>query len=196
MKMLKKIAAAIMAVAMATLMLTACGEDSAPSYRLQKIVEANQKAGKIYADMTLVTDGEFSPNYVYAINGQNMYAKIQYAANGSMEVVVKDGKGYRKDAGQWVESANMGESLKQGSTAITPVAGNIVVVPEYKIEATGETMYAETIVSNGQEIAYCFNGDKLAYIVTTVEGQTITLKVNKWENNYDQAIQDKLDLKA
>lgn len=196
MKMLKKIAAAIMAVAMATLMLTACGEDSAPSYRLQKIVEANQKAGKIYADMTLVTDGEFSPNYVYAINGQNMYAKIQYAANGSMEVVVKDGKGYRKDAGQWVESANMSESLKQGSTAITPVAGNIVVAPEYKIEATGETMYAETIVSNGQEIAYCFNGDKLAYIVTTVEGQTITLKVNKWENNYDQAIQDKLDLKA
>lgn len=196
MKMLKKMAALLLVGVMALALLTACGEDSTPSYRLQKIVEANQKAGKIYADMTLVTDGEFSPNYVYAINGQNMYAKIQYAANGSMEVVVKDGKGYRKDAGQWVESANMGESLKQGSTAITPVAGNIVVAPEYKIEATGETMYAETIVSNGQEIAYCFNGDKLAYIVTTVEGQTITLKVNKWENNYDQAIQDKLDLKA
>lgn len=196
MKMLKKIAAAIMAVAMATLMLTACGEDSAPSYRLQKIVEANQKSGKIYADMTLVTGEEFSPNYVYAINGQNMYAKIQFTANNSMEVVVKDGKGYRKDAGQWVESPNMGESLKQNSTAITPVAGNIVVAPEYKIEATGETMYAETIVSNGQEIAYCFNGDKLAYIVTAAEGQKITLKVNKWENNYDQAIQDKLDLKA
>ena len=197
MKMLKKIAAAIMAVAMATLMLTACGEDSAPSYRLQKIVEANQKAGKIYADMTLVTDKEgVSPNYVYAINGQNMYAKIQFTANRSMEVVVKDGKGYMKQAGQWVEAPNMGESLKQNSTAITPVAGNIVVAPEYKVEATGETMYAETIVSNGQEIAYCFNGDKLAYIVTTAEGQKITLKVNKWENSYDQAIQDKLDLKA
>ena len=196
MKMLKKIAAAIMAVAMAALMLTAWGEDSAPSYRLQKIVEANQKSGKVYADMTLV-DKESSANYVYAINGQNMYAKIQFTANNSMEVVVKDGKGYYKNqAGQWVESPSMGESLKQGSTAITPVAGNIVVAPEYKIEATGETMYAETIVSNGQEIAYCFNGDKLAYIVTTVEGQTITLKVNKWENNYDQAIQDKLDLKA
>lgn len=196
MKMLKKIAAAIMAVAMATLMLTACGEDSAPSYRLQKIVEANQKSGKIYAEMTMVTGKEFSPNYVYAINGQNMYAKIQFTANGSMEVVVKDGKGYMKKAGQWVESASMGESLKQNSTAITPVAGNIVVAPEYKVEATGETMYAETIVSNGQEIAYCFNGDKLAYIVTTAEGQKITLKVNKWENSYDQAIQDKLDLKA
>lgn len=196
MKMLKKIAAAIMAVAMATLMLTACGEDSAPSYRLQKIVEANQKSGKIYADMTLVTDKGASANYVYAINGQNMYAKIQVTADYSMEVVVKDGKGYRKQAGQWVESSSMGESLKQGSTAITPVAGNIVVAPEYKVEATGETMYAETIVSNGQEIAYCFNGDKLAYIVTTAEGQKITLKVNKWENSYDQAIQDKLDLKA
>ena len=164
MKMLKKIAAAIMAVAMATLMLTACGEDSAPSYRLQKIVEANQKSGKIYADMTLVTDKGASANYVYAINGQNMYAKIQVTADYSMEVVVKDGKGYRKQAGQWVESSSMGESLKQGSTAITPVAGNIVVAPEYKIEATGETMYAETIVSNGQEIAYCFNGDKLAIL--------------------------------
>lgn len=196
MKMLKKIAAAIMAVAMATLMLTACGEDSAPSYRLQKIVETNQKSGKIYADMTLVTDKGASANYVYAINGQNMYAKIQVTADYSMEVVVKDGKGYRKQAGQWVESSSMGESLKQGSTAITPVAGNIVVAPEYKVEATGETMYAETIVSNGQEIAYCFNGDKLAYIVTTAEGQKITLKVNKWENSYDQAIQDKLDLKA
>lgn len=197
MKMLKKIAAAIMAVAMATLMLTACGEDSAPSYRLQKIVEANQKSGKIYADMTLVTDKGVSPNYVYAINGQNMYAKIQYTENNSMEVVVKDGKGYYKnEAGQWVEAPNMGENLKQNSTAITPVAGNIVVAPEYKVEATGETMYAETIVSNGQEITYCFNGDKLAYIVTTAEKQNITLKVNKWENNYDQAIQDKLDLKA
>lgn len=71
-----------------------------------------------------------------------------------------------------------------------------MVAPEYKVEATGETMYAETIVSNGLEIAYCFNGDKLAYIVTTAEGQKITLKVNKWENSYDQAIQDKLDLKA
>ena len=159
-------------------------------------MEANQKSGKIYADMTLVTDGEFSPNYVYAINGQNMYAKIQFTANRSMEVVVKDGKGYMKEAGQWVEAPNMGETLKQNSTAITPVAGNIVVAPEYKVEATGETMYAETIVSNGQEIAYCFNGDKLAYIVTTAEGQKITLKVNKWENSYDQAIQDKLDLKA
>lgn len=35
MKMLKKIAAVIMAVAMATLMLTACGEDSTPSFGKQ-----------------------------------------------------------------------------------------------------------------------------------------------------------------
>lgn len=197
MKMLKKMAALLLVGVMALALLTACGDDSAPSYRLQKIVEANQKSGKIYADMTLVTDKGVSPNYVYAINGQNMYAKIQYTANNSMEVVVKDGKGYYKnEAGQWVEAPNMGENLKQNSTAITPVAGNIVVAPEYKVEATGETMYAETIVSNGQEITYCFNGDKLAYIVTTAEKQNITLKVNKWENNYDQAIQDKLDLKA
>lgn len=43
MKMLKKIAAAIMAVAMATLMLTACGEDSAPSFGKQ-VEDATIKA--------------------------------------------------------------------------------------------------------------------------------------------------------
>ena len=42
MKMLKKIAAAIMAVAMATLMLTACGEDSTPSFGKQ--VEEDRKS--------------------------------------------------------------------------------------------------------------------------------------------------------
>ncbi len=91
MKMLKKMAALLLVGVMALALLTACGEDSAPSYRLQKIVEANQKSGKVYADMTLV-DKESSANYVYAINGQNMYAKIQFTANNSMEVVVKDGK--------------------------------------------------------------------------------------------------------
>lgn len=55
MKMLKKIAAAIMAVAMATLMLTACGEDSAPSYRLQKIVEANQKPERFIPKLSYMT---------------------------------------------------------------------------------------------------------------------------------------------
>ena len=68
MKMLKKMAALLLAGVMAMALLTACGEDSAPSYRLQKIVEANQKSGKVYADMTLV-DKESSANYVYAING-------------------------------------------------------------------------------------------------------------------------------
>ena len=43
MKMLKKIAAAIMAVAMATLMLTACGDDSAPSFGKQ-VEDATIKA--------------------------------------------------------------------------------------------------------------------------------------------------------
>lgn len=196
MKMLKKMAALLLAGVMAMALLTACGGDDTPSYRLQKIVEASQKTGKTYADMTLVTDEGVKPNYVYAINGQNMYAKIQYAENNSLEVVVKDGKGYVKYDDQWVESSNMGDSLKQNSTAVTPIAGNIKVTPEYKVEATGETLYAETIVSNGQEITYCFNGDKLAYIVTTAEGQKLTLKVNKWDSNFDQAIQDKLDMKA
>lgn len=194
MKMLKKIAAAIMAVAMATLMLTACGEDSAPSYRLQKIVEANQKTGKVYSEV-VVYDTEATPATVkFAVDGEKMFVNTGTA----YDIVIKDNACYILSQGQYRKMEAPADVVSAGKVTVpsADIVKSIKVIPEYKIEATGETMYAESVVVDGQQVVYCFNGDKLAYIVETVSGKTTTLKVNKWINEIPEEIQNKIDLKG
>lgn len=194
MKMLKKIAAAIMAVAMATLMLTACGEDSAPSYRLQKIVEANQKTGKVYSEVVVYDTGATPATVKFAVDGEKMFVNTGTA----YDIVIKDNACYILSQGQYWKMEAPADVVSAGKVTVpsADIVKSIKVIPEYKIEATGETMYAESVVVDGQQVVYCFNGDKLAYIVETVSGKTTTLKVNKWINEIPEEIQNKIDLKG
>lgn len=194
MKMLKKIAAAIMAVAMATLMLTACGEDSAPSYRLQKIVEANQKTGKVYSEVVVYDTGATPATVKFAVDGEKMFVNTGTA----YDIVIKDNACYILSQGQYRKMEAPVDVVSAGKVTVpsADIVKSIKVIPEYKIEATGETMYAESVVVDGQQVVYCFNGDKLAYIVETVSGKTTTLKVNKWINEIPEEIQNKIDLKG
>lgn len=194
MKMLKKIAAAIMAVAMATLMLTACGEDSAPSYRLQKIVEANQKSGKVYSEVVVYGMEATSATVKFAVDGEKMFVNTGTA----YDIVIKDNACYILRQGQYRKMEVPADVVSAGKVTVpsADIVKSIKVIPEYKIEATGETMYAESVVVDGQQVVYCFNGDKLAYIVETVSGKTTTLKVNKWINEIPEEIQNKIDLKG
>ena len=192
--MLKKIAAAIMAVAMATLMLTACGEDSAPSYRLQKIVEANQKTGKVYSEVVVYETGATPATVKFAVDGEKMFVNTGTA----YDIVIKDNACYILSQGQYRKMEVPADVVSAGKVTVpsADIVKSIKVIPEYKIEATGETMYAESVVVDGQQVVYCFNGDKLAYIVETVSGKTTTLKVNKWINEIPEEIQNKIDLKG
>lgn len=194
MKMLKKIAAAIMAVAMATLMLTACGEDSAPSYRLQKIVEANQKTGKVYSEVVVYDTGATPATVKFAVDGEKMFVNTGTA----YDIVIKDNACYILSQGQYRKMEAPADVVSAGKVTVpsADIVKSIKVIPEYKIEATGETMYAESVVVDGQQVVYCFNGDKLAYIVETVSGKTTTLKVNKWINEIPEEIQNKIGLKG
>lgn len=194
MKMLKKIAAAIMAVAMATLVLTACGEDSAPSYRLQKIVEANQKSGKVYSEVVVYGMEATSATVKFAVDGEKMFVNTGTA----YDIVIKDNACYILRQGQYRKMEVPADVVSAGKVTVpsADIVKSIKVIPEYKIEATGETMYAESVVVDGQQVVYCFNGDKLAYIVETVSGKTTTLKVNKWINEIPEEIQNKIDLKG
>ncbi len=194
MKMLKKIAATIMAVAMATLMLTACGEDSAPSYRLQKIVEANQKSGKVYSEVVVYGMGATPATMKFAVDGEKMFVNT----GAAYDIVVKDNACYILSQGYYSKRTVPADIVSAGSATVpsADIVKSIKVIPEYKIEATGETMYAESVTVDGQQVVYCFNGDKLAYIVETVSGETATLKVNKWTNEIPEEIQNKIDLKG
>lgn len=199
MKMLKKIAAAIMAVAMATLMLTACGEDSAPSYRLQKIVEANQKTGKTYVEVE--ANGN---NTAFATNGKDSYVALPMQnSNNKMEIVAKE-------SGTYILYPNLngyvktdGYSKVAGSVdAVVPSQSKlngIAVVPQYEIKNVG-TFYAEVITAEGGKVAYCFDGDKVVYVVIEESNNTTVIttviKVNKWTNEIPEEIQNKMALKG
>ena len=183
-----------MAVAMATLMLTACGEDSAPSYRLQKVVEANQKSGKVYSEVVVYETGATPATVKFAVDGEKMFVNTGTA----YDIVIKDNACYILSQGQYRKMEVPADVVSAGKVTVpsADIVKSIKVIPEYKIEATGETMYAESVVVDGQQVVYCFNGDKLAYIVETVSGKTTTLKVNKWINEIPEEIQNKIDLKG
>lgn len=194
MKMLKKMAALLLAGVMAMALLTACGEDSAPSYRLQKIVEANQKTGKVYSEVVVYDTGATPATVKFAVDGEKMFVNTGTA----YDIVIKDNACYILSQGQYRKMEVPADVVSAGKVTVpsADIVKSIKVIPEYKIEATGETMYAESVVVDGQQVVYCFNGDKLAYIVETVSGKTTTLKVNKWINEIPEEIQNKIDLKG
>ena len=195
MKMLKKIAAAIMAVAMATLMLTACGEDSAPSYRLQKIVEANQKTGKTYVEVE--ANGN---NTAFAMSGKDSYVALPLQnGNNKMEIVAKE-------SGTYILYPNLNGYVKAegysnvvGSVdAVVPSQSKlngIAVAPQYEIKNVG-MFYAEVITVESGKVAYCFDGDKVVYVVIEEPDNTTVIKVNKWTNEIPEEIQNKMALKG
>lgn len=194
MKMLKKMAALLLVGVMALALLTACGEDSAPSYRLQKIVEANQKTGKVYSEVVVYDTGATPATVKFAVDGEKMFVNTGTA----YDIVIKDNACYILSQGQYRKMEAPADVVSAGKVTVpsADIVKSIKVIPEYKIEATGETMYAESVVVDGQQVVYCFNGDKLAYIVETVSGKTTTLKVNKWINEIPEEIQNKIDLKG
>lgn len=194
MKMLKKMAALLLAGVMAMALLTACGEDSTPSYRLQKIVEANQKTGKVYSEVVVYDTGATPATVKFAVDGEKMFVNTGTA----YDIVIKDNACYILSQGQYRKMEAPADVVSAGKVTVpsADIVKSIKVIPEYKIEATGETMYAESVVVDGQQVVYCFNGDKLAYIVETVSGKTTTLKVNKWINEIPEEIQNKIDLKG
>lgn len=194
MKMLKKMAALLLAGVMAMALLTACGDDSAPSYRLQKIVEANQKTGKVYSEVVIYETGATPATVKFAVDGEKMFVNTGTA----YDIVIRDNACYILNQGQYRKMEVPADVVSAGKVTVpsADIVKSIKVIPEYKIEATGETMYAESVVVDGQQVVYCFNGDKLAYIVETVSGKTTTLKVNKWINEIPEEIQNKIDLKG
>lgn len=194
MKMLKKMAALLLAGVMAMALLTACGDDSAPSYRLQKVVEANQKSGKVYSEVVVYETGATPATVKFAVDGEKMFVNTGTA----YDIVIKDNACYILSQGQYRKMEVPADVVSAGKVTVpsADIVKSIKVIPEYKIEATGETMYAESVVVDGQQVVYCFNGDKLAYIVETVSGKTTTLKVNKWINEIPEEIQNKIDLKG
>lgn len=214
MKMFKKIAATVMAVAMSLAMLTACGGGgggSTTQYKMAKVLAESQKTGKVYSDITTTIDGGlFNKNWV----GKSIQVNAKTAADSkagktctllevqgdkTMVMVTNDGSTYEistdKVTNEPYWSKIGGNAMLGAATSAVPSNSDISklqIRPDYKYNGT--SYYAEVINADGTEIAYCFDGDNLVYIVMNVSGVQIAEKVNEISGHFPAQVDPELPM--
>lgn len=172
MKMLKKIAAAIMAVAMATLMLTACGDDSAPSFA-QKTEDAAfgamkqatgiqvndadlKKLAESKIDLIDTEKGTFNYQKSYSTeDSQKFLADLKSTGKGSMTMalpLMKDGKMQNDGTYEVMEitADNIG-SLNQGTDTMQDLLDGMASAYGVSVKITKIGVAAKTV--NGKTYA-------------------------------------------
>lgn len=178
MKMLKKIAAAIMAVAMATLMLTACGDDSTPSFGKQ-VEDATIKTfnAAIGENSALTNDSALRAQAAQLLENVDADGKIE--AQKSFKLP-KD-MGYGKEYTIVVATKDLGKIL----------SGSVQVRPNDKVDAIKVTAEELAKLQNPQanglkDVISQYNAEIIAIGVATktINGNTymavaMTYKVNQ-----------------
>ena len=171
MKMLKKIAAAIMAVAMATLMLTACGDDSTPSFA-QKAEDATfasikaatgiqvndadlKKLAESKIDLIDTEKGTFDYKKSYSTeDSEKFLADLKSTGKGSMTMalpLMKDGKMQNGTYEVMEITADNIGSLNQGTDTMHDLLEKMASANGMSIKITKIGVAAKTV--NGKTYA-------------------------------------------
>lgn len=210
MKMFKKIAATVMAAAMSLAMLTACG-GSTTQYKMAKVLAESQKTGKVYSDITTTIDGGlFNKNWV----GKSIQVNAKTAADSkagktctllevqgdkTMVMVTNDGSTYEISTDKVTNEpywSKIGSNAMLGAAASAVPSNSDIsklqIRPDY--EYNGTSYYAEVITADGTEIAYCFDGDNLVYIIMNVSGVQIAEKVNEISGHFPAQVDPELPM--
>lgn len=200
MKMLKKAAAVLLAAAMSLVMLTACGggSGSTTQYKLAKVLAESQQTGKLYMDVTsLDTTIEGKPMDIKLaqdnkagkmILGMGTEGKVY-----TMYMTTADGVGYEisgdEEETYWKKVS--GEPMIAVAGAAVPSQTNLSKLKvNTAYEYAGKTYYAEILTSDSTEVAYCFEGDTLKYIVVKQGSYTYAERVNAISAKFPDKITD------
>ena len=214
MKMFKRFAAALLAGVMALAMLTACGGGgggSTTQYKMAKVLAESQKTGKVYSDITTTIDGGlFNKNWV----GKSIQVNAKTAADSkagktctllevqgdkTMVMVTNDGSTYEISTDKVTNEpywSKIGSNAMLGAAASAVPSNSDIsklqIRPDY--EYNGTSYYAEVITADGTEIAYCFDGDNLVYIIMNVSGVQIAEKVNEISGHFPAQVDPELPM--
>lgn len=214
MRLAKKVMAVALAAAMTVSMLTACGGGgggSTTQYKMAKVLAESQKTGKVYSDITTTIDGGlFNKNWV----GKSIQVNAKTAADSkagktctllevqgdkTMVMVTNDGSTYEISTDKVTNEpywSKIGSNAMLGAaTSAVPSNSDISklqIRPDY--EYNGTSYYAEVITADGTEIAYCFDGDNLVYIVMNVSGVQIAEKVNEISGHFPAQVDPELPM--
>lgn len=204
MKMLKKAAAVLLAAAMSLVMLTACGggSGSTTQYKLAKALAESQQTGKFYMDVTSLDT---------TINGKPMDIKLAQDNKAGklilgvgtegevydMYMATSDGTAYRiydsEEEVYWQKVANE-PMLAMASAAVPSQSYVSKLKVNTAYEYAGKTYYAEILTSDSTEVAYCFEGDTLKYIVVKQGGYTYAERVNAISAKFPDKISEDVEL--
>ena len=214
MRLSKRIAAVALAAVMAVSMLTACGGgggSSTTQYKMAKVLAESQKTGKVYSDITTTIDGGlFNKNWV----GKSIQVNAKTAADSkagktctllevkddkTMFMVTNDGATYEISTDEVTDEpywSKIGSNAMLGAAASAVPSNSDIsklqIRPDY--EYNGTSYYAEVITADGTEIAYCFDGDNLVYIVMNVSGVQIAEKVNEVSGHFPAQVDPELPM--
>lgn len=214
MKMFKRFAAALLAGVMVLAMLTACGGGgggSTTQYKMAKVLAESQKTGKVYSDITTTIDGGlFNKNWV----GKSIQVNAKTAADSkagktctllevqgdkTMVMVTNDGSTYEISTDKVTNEpywSKIGSNAMLGAAASAVPSNSDIsklqIRPDY--EYNGTSYYAEVITADGTEIAYCFDGDNLVYIIMNVSGVQIAEKVNEISGHFPAQVDPELPM--
>jgi len=141
---------------------------------------------KFYIDYTSLDDGT---RVIEATDGKTVYLKTSNEG-GTYQHWYKDGMCY-----DYAQFNGLSQAFKYkvdetegGISATKDLVANAKVDPNYEIKKINKTYYAEVIEVEGVKAAYCFEGDKLVYIVEVDEDGEYVLKVNEYKSNFDESI--------
>ena len=202
MKMLKKIAATVMAAAMSLAMLTACGGggggSTATQYKLAKVFANSAQTGKVYMElntqgMTIVEATSKNGAYM-SVSPDNSTFKMEFVLNKSGFY------GFEEDLTGKVVAVELDSDDDYAQLNIAmPTQDNlkgIKVAPEYKVN--GVSYYAEILEQGGVSYAYCFEGDNLKCLVFNGDfgsgNQQIVADVVKTDTTFGAEFDNKIAL--
>lgn len=193
MKLFKRIAAAAMAAALSLTMLTACGggASSTANSKLGKSVQACARSGQTYMELECDGGDMGKMSYKIAIDKEKMLT-VATVQGITLNILEKNSKYYVGMMGMWMEMDASDVEHAQAPDEVIPkeaLLASLRVDPEYEVE--GKKFYAEIISTNGEELAYCFDGDSLKYIVQKV-GNNETVYSAKLESKFPETIQNML----
>ncbi len=139
--------------------------------------------GDYTMEMEMEVEG-MATTTVSAVKGDMVYTK---SVAGGMEniMIMKDDKQYMLDPASKT-CIVMSMDIAETSEMFAEEAANYEVAAETgSIEIDGTAYEYEAFDVEGITAKYCFNGDELKYIITSMEGEEYTIKIVSMEKSAD-----------
>ena len=209
--MKKKIFACMTAFLMAFVMafsLTACGGGGEAGTTEPEQKEAEAVVEDVFGTKTMtyfhkyMLDGAYTMESRYemdgmtvesfsAVDGNLMYTRTKMDGMESIMILLEDAQYILDPASKIAIKMSIGAEgggLDMQAMFAEEEANYEVAVSTGDVEVNGKTYFYEAFNVEDVDVKYCFEGDDMKYILTEMEGMTITMEIVSMEKGADASL--------